>query len=74
MIGPASTSARTKCTVQPWKPDAGLERPPVGVETAEGGQQRGMDVEQPVAPAVDQGRTQYTHEAGEANEFYFIGL
>ena len=45
------------------------ERALVGVEAPEVGQQRGMDVEDPAAPPLDEGGAQDAHEAGEADEF-----
>ena len=68
-IGPSSSSGRTRWTVQPCTRDPRGQRAGVGVQAAEGGQQRGVDVEQPVAPARDEVRRQDAHEAGEADQF-----
>ena len=54
--------------------DAGLERPLMGVEAVEGGQQRRVDVDQPVAPALDEILRQQAHEAGEADDVDPRGL
>ena len=48
--------------------DAGIERAGVGVQSGEGGEQRGVDVDQPVAPALDEVLREKPHEAGEADE------
>ena len=40
----------------------------VGVQAWEGGQQGGMDVDQPVVPALDEPRGEQAHEPGEAHQ------
>src|SRR6185312_4923828 len=44
------------------------ERARMRIEAGEGGEQRGMDVDHPVAPMIDEARGQQPHEAGEADE------
>ena len=50
MIGPASISGTTKCTVAPWILRAGRERARMGVEALEGRQQRGVDIDHAALP------------------------
>ena len=50
------------------KADAGCERLPLGMQAAEGGEQRGMNIDHPVAPCFHEVRVQYAHEAGKADE------
>jgi hypothetical protein len=50
------------------KADAGCERLPLRMQSAEGGEQRGMNINHPVAPRLDEIRVQYSHEAGQADE------
>ena len=47
---------------------AGLDGPRMGVEPLERGQQRGVDVDQPIAPAAHKFRREDAHEAGEADQ------
>src|SRR3546814_12235213 len=47
---------------------AGLKHLPMGGEALEGGQERGMDVDQPVPPTFDETVRQEPHEAGEAHK------
>jgi hypothetical protein len=47
--------------------------PRVGIEAAKGGQQRRMDVEQPILPAQDELRRQDAHEPGEADQLDVVG-
>ncbi len=44
------------------------ERALVGVEAAQVRQQRGMNVEQPSSPSLDEGGAQHPHEPGEADD------
>ena len=50
------------------KADAGCERLPLRMQAAEGGEQRGMNIDHPVAPRLHEIRVQYAHEAGKADE------
>ena len=68
MIGPASRSAVTKCTVTPLTLDAVLERLPLRVKTGKRRQQRRMDVENRVRERVDERRADEPHEAGKTHE------
>src|SRR5690348_6051695 len=45
-----------------------VERLPLGIEPAEGRQQRGMNVDHPVAPSLDKAPFQHPHEPGKADE------
>ena len=45
------------------------ERALVGIEAAQIWQERGMNVEHPSSPSLDEGGTQYAHEPGEAYNF-----
>ena len=74
MIGPASTSARTKCTVQPENRTPAASARRWVSRPGNAGQQRGMDVEQPVAPAFGEPGAQQAHEPGQANQAYVRGL
>ena len=42
--------------------------PLMSVEALIGGEQRGMDVEHPALPALDEGRCQNAHEAGAGDD------
>src|SRR5260221_2292014 len=50
------------------EPHAGSERALLRVEAAEGRQQRGMDVDEPIARELDEGLAENPHDAGEAHE------
>src|SRR5690606_3884391 len=43
----------------------------MGVEPLIGGEQRGMDVDHPAGPAIDEVLAQDAHEAGEADDVHF---
>ena len=47
---------------------AGLDGPGMGIQPLERGQQRGMNVDQPVVPAFHEFRREHAHEAGEADQ------
>src|SRR5438045_7386125 len=50
------------------KAHAGGERLPLRMQTAKGGEQRGMNIDHPVAPRLHEIRIQYSHESGKADE------
>ena len=54
--------------------DAGFERPPVGVEALEGGEEGRVNVEEAVVPRLDEAGAQDPHEAGEADEVGAVGV
>ena len=47
---------------------AGLDGPGMRIQPLERRQQRGVDVDQPIAPTVDEFRREHAHEAGEADQ------
>ncbi len=49
----------------------GLERADMGAEALKGGQDGGMDVDHPVAPAVNERLREKTHEARETDDIDF---
>jgi len=55
--------------VQPENRCSGGERLPLRIEAREGGQQRGVDVDQPVAPALDETGVEQPHEPGKRDQF-----
>ena len=55
IAGPVSTPSSTKWTVTPVVLDPRVQRLADRVEAGEGGQQRGVDVDDAVAEAVDEG-------------------
>ena len=63
-----STPSSTKWTVTPGHLDARLQRLADRVEAGEVGQQRGVDVDDAVAEAGDEGRAEQLHVAGEDDE------
>ena len=68
MIGPASSSPVTRCTVAPVTFTPCSERLLLGIDAGERRQQRRMDVEHGVRKGVEQPRADQTHETGEADE------
>ena len=74
MIGPLVDLGPHEVDRTAGDADPGRDGPRVRVETLEGGQQRGMDVDQPVLPAGDEVRRQHAHEAGEADQLDPCGL
>src|SRR5215471_11546165 len=44
------------------------ERPPLGVQAAERGKKRGMNIDHPIVPSLDKTRRQHAHKPGEADE------
>jgi len=65
MIGPASSSGTTKCTVQPDTRIPEKQHLLVHVHAFEQGQQRRMDVKQTPFPAAHEPIGQDAHETGE---------
>ena len=66
--GPVSTPSSTKWTVTPVVSHARLQRLPDRVEPGEGRQQGGVDVDDAVAEAGDEGGAEQLHVAGEDDE------
>jgi len=58
MIGPASRSLVTKCTVPAAHAHAGVQRLLVDVQSREGRQQRRVDVDRPAGPALGEPRAE----------------
>ena len=51
-------------------PHAGRDGPGVGIQPLERGQKRGVNVDQPVAPALHECRREHAHEACEADQLH----
>ena len=52
------------------QPHPGRQRPLMGVEPLEGRQQGGVDIHQPVAPALAETLGQHPHEAGQRDQLH----
>ena len=67
MAGPGAAWEKARRSAA-GEPDAGGDRAGVGVEAAEGWQQRRMNVDQAVAPIVKECLGDQAHESGQAGE------
>ena len=68
ITGPVSTPSSTKWTVTPVVSTPASSAWPIASRPGEGGQQGGVDVDDAVAEAGDEGRAEQLHVAGEDDE------